>query len=98
MESAEFYSLVAKLESTDEMERQTAVQGLYRDKRGIPYLLRVLADRSESPIIRGEAAELLRFTRKTKVLRALVEFSEDPSAEVRRLKRVKPSKLLPLIR
>src|SRR5262245_61582763 len=83
MESTEFYSLVAKLGSTDEMERQKAVHSLYRDKRGIPYLLRILADRSESPIIRGDAAELLKFSRKAKVIRALVEFSEDPSAEVR---------------
>ncbi len=65
------------------MERRQAVHGLYRDKRGIPYLLRVLADRSESSITRGDAAELLRFTRKPKAIKALVEFSEDPSAEVR---------------
>ena len=83
MESAEFYSLVAKLGSTDEMERRKAVHGLYRDKRGIPYLLRVLADQSESPIIRGDAAELLKFWRKRKVMTALVKFSADPSAEVR---------------
>jgi hypothetical protein len=83
MESAEFYSLVGKLGSTDEMERQNAVHGLYRDKRGIPYLLRVLADQSESPIIRGDAAELLKFWRKRKVMAALVNFSADASAEVR---------------
>jgi hypothetical protein len=83
MESAEFYSLVAKLGSTEEMERQKAVHGLYRDKRGIPYLLRVLADQSESPIIRGDAAELLKFSKGRKVLTALVKFSADPSAEVR---------------
>lgn len=83
MESAEFCSLVAKLGSTDEMERQTAVHSLYRDKRGIPYLLRVLADQSESPIIRGNAAELLKFWRKRKVMAALVKFSADASAEVR---------------
>jgi len=59
METAAFYSLVAKLGSTDEMERQNAVHSPYRDKRGVPYLLRVLADRSESPIVRGDAAELL---------------------------------------
>jgi hypothetical protein len=83
MESAEFYSLVGKLGSTDEMERQNAVHRIYRDKRGIPYLLRVLADKSESPIIRGDAAELLKFWRKRKVMAALVKFSADPSAEVR---------------
>jgi hypothetical protein len=83
MKSADFYSLVAKLGSTDEAERRQAVQGLYRDRRGIPYLLRVLADRSESPIIRGDAAELLKFWRKKKVIRALVKFSADSSAEVR---------------
>ena len=83
MESAEFCSLVAKLGSTDEMERRQAVHGLYRDKRCIPYLLRVLADESESPITRGDAAELMKFWRKRKVIRALVKFSADPSAEVR---------------
>ncbi len=83
MKSAEFYSLVAKLGSTDEMDRQKAVHGLYRDKRGIPFFLRILADRSESPIIRGDAAELLKYSRRARVIRALVEFSEDPSEEVR---------------
>lgn len=83
MESKEFYALVAKLGSTDEIERRKALQGLYRDKRGIPYLLRILSDRSESPVTRGDAAECLSYTRKPKVMRGLVEFSEDPSAEVR---------------
>jgi hypothetical protein len=83
MESKEFYSLVATLGSTDEMERRQAIQGLYRDKRGIPHLLRILSDRSESPVTRGDAAELLTFTRKAKAIRALVEFRKDPSAEVR---------------
>jgi hypothetical protein len=83
MESAEFYSVVAKLGSADEMERRQAVHRLYRDKRGIPYLLSILADRSEIPTIRGDAAELLKFSRKRKVIRALVKFSADPSAEVR---------------
>jgi hypothetical protein len=83
MESTEFYSLLGKLSSTEERERQNAVHGLYRDKRGIPYLLRVLADQSESPIIRGDAAELLKFWRKRKVMTALVKFSADASAEVR---------------
>lgn len=83
METAAFYSLVAKLGSTDETERQNAVHSLYRDKRGVPYLLRVLADRSESPIVRGDAAELLKYWRKKKVMAALVEFSADASAEVR---------------
>lgn len=83
MESADFYSLVAKFGSADETERRQAVQGLYRDERGIPYLLRVLADRAESPGIRGDAAELLKFWRKRKVISALVKFSADPSAEVR---------------
>jgi hypothetical protein len=83
METTKFYSLVAKLGSTDEIERRQAVQSLYPDKRGIPHLLRILADRSESPIIRGDAAELLKFWRKAKVIKALVEFSADPSAEVR---------------
>jgi hypothetical protein len=83
VESAEFYSLVAKLGSADETERRQAVHRLDRDKRGIPYLLSVLADPSESPTIRGEAAELLKFSRKRKVIRALVKFSSDPSAEVR---------------
>src|SRR5947208_2502908 len=83
MDSAKFYSLVTKLKSSDSMERQKSVHSLYRDKRGIPHLLRVLGDRSESPTIRGDAAELLKFWRKAKVIRALVEFSADPSAEVR---------------
>lgn len=83
MESAEFYSLVEKLGSTEEMERRKAIHGLYRDKRGIPYLLRVLADQSESPIIRGDAAELLKYWRKRKVMDALVKFSADTPAEVR---------------
>jgi hypothetical protein len=83
MESTDFYSLVAKLGSANEMERQQALQGLYRDKRGIPYLLQILADQSESPIFRGDAAELLKFSRKRKVIKALVKFSADSSAEVR---------------
>jgi hypothetical protein len=83
MESAEVYSLVAKLASVEEMERRQAVHSLYRDKRGIPYLLQVLADRSESPITRGDAAELLKFSRKRKAIEALVKFSADPSSEVR---------------
>jgi hypothetical protein len=83
MESAEFYSVVAKLQSADEVERREAVHRLYPVKRGIPYLLSVLANPSEVPTIRGDAAELLNFSRKRKVITALVKFSEDPSAEVR---------------
>jgi hypothetical protein len=83
MESAEFYSLVAMLGSADETERRQAVHAVYRDRRSIPYLLRVLADQSESPVTRGDAAELLNFSRKRKVIEELVKFSADPSAEVR---------------
>jgi hypothetical protein len=83
VESVRFYSLVAKLKSVDEMERRSAVHEIYTDKRSIPYLLDVLADRSESPITRGDAAELLNRWRKGKVVTALVKFSADPSAEVR---------------
>jgi hypothetical protein len=83
MESTEFYSLVAKLGAADSDERRTAMRGLCRDKRSIPYLLRILADRSEAPAIRGDAADLLRSWRKARVIKALVEFSADPSAEVR---------------
>lgn len=83
MESAEFDSLVAKLGSGDQVERQVAVHSLDGNKRGIPYLLCILADQSEPPIIRGAAAEILRFWRKRKVITALVNFSADPSAEVR---------------
>ncbi len=85
MNSAEFYSLVARLASPEEIERRQAVHSLYRDKRGVPYLVHVLTDRSETPITRGDAAELLLLTRskKRKVIEALVNFSADPSAEVR---------------
>jgi hypothetical protein len=83
MESAKFYSLVAKLASTDETERRNAIHSIYRDKRCIPHLLRILADDSEAPITRGDAAELLKFWRNRKVMTALVKFSADASAEVR---------------
>ncbi len=80
-----FYSLVAALDAQEEHERFDAVYNLGwgRDKRAIPYLIRVLRNRQETSSIRGQAAEGLSLLGKRKAIRPLVECSADDSAEVR---------------
>jgi len=86
MDTAHLYALVAQLASTLQEERFKAIQGLSIrvDKRAIPHLIAVLRNPSEAPSLRGDAAEALRLShKKKKIIRALVECSTDPSAEVR---------------
>src|SRR5258705_1120904 len=85
MDSSHFYSLVAQLDSENEAERLDAVYRLdpSRDKRAVSHLLRVLRDQGESPRVRGQAAENLKFSRKKKTMKTLVECCADGSAEVR---------------
>ena len=83
METAKLYKLIAQLHSENEEERYRAAYELNWDKRAIPHLIGVLRNRDESPRVRGQAAENLRNWRKRKVMRALVEASADPSAQVR---------------
>jgi HEAT repeat protein len=85
MDSATFYSVITQLNSEDEQERLNAVYTLdpLKDKRAVPYLLRILRDQGESPQVRGQAAENLKFSRKRQTMNALVECSGDASPEVR---------------
>jgi HEAT repeat protein len=87
MDSARLYTLVAQLDSDDQMERLDAVYklGSGRDKRALPHLINVLGNHEESPEVRGQAAESLTLlrTQKRKAIKALVDSSADTSAEVR---------------
>jgi hypothetical protein len=87
MDSARLWWLVARLDSSEQIERLDAVYklGSDRDKRAIPHLIRMLRNHEESPMIRGQAAESLSLVgkRKRKAIKALVESSADASAEVR---------------
>ena len=85
MDTARLYALIAQLGSLVEEERLQAILGLSpADKRAIPHLIAVLRNPGEAPWLRGDAAEGLRLSnKKTMVIRALVDCSVDPSAEVR---------------
>jgi hypothetical protein len=87
MDSARLWSLVAQLDSNEQIKRLDAVYKLRsdRDKRAVPHLIRMLRHHEESPMIRGQAAESLSLVRKRKrkAIKALVESSADASAEVR---------------
>jgi hypothetical protein len=83
IETQLFLSLVAALDSPEEMTRLDAVYKLQREKRAIRHLIRVLGDQKECGRVRGQAAESLAILRKRKAIKPLVDASADPCPEVR---------------
>jgi HEAT repeat protein len=58
--------------------------GMMREPRAIAHLEAVLADRKESPTVRGHAAEALAYLKKRRSFTVLLSALDDPEPEVRR--------------
>jgi hypothetical protein len=61
-DSARLLSLVAQLDSNERMKRLDAVYklGSERDKRTVPYLIRMLRNNEESSMVRGQPLVVIR--------------------------------------